>query len=155
MSNKIRLGILGGGGDSLIGILHRVASSMFDRYEIIGGVFNPNYKDNLEFAKNLVTKQEEQPQTENSQIVDPNPLANKLKQQQKRLIGSIVQNYIKSGKLLTILEKNLNKILDHCTKFDAKLLCAKVGLANSDDYELPLFKNSSYIINYEGIEKIN
>ena len=65
----------------------------------------------LEFAKNLVTKQEEQPQTENSQIVDPNPLAKKLKQQQKRLISSIVQNYIKSGKLLTILEKNLNKIL--------------------------------------------
>ena len=61
----------------------------------------------LEFAKNLVTKQEEQPQTENSQIVDPNPLAKKLKQQQKRLISSIVQNYIKSGKLLTILEKNL------------------------------------------------
>ena len=51
--------------------------------------------------------------------------------------------------------KNLNKILDHCTKFDAKLLCAKVGLANSDDYELPLFKNSSYIVNYDGIEKIN
>jgi hypothetical protein len=65
----------------------------------------------LEFAKNLVTKQEEQPQTENSQITDPNPLAKKLKQQQKRLISSIVQNYIKSGKLLTILEKNLNKIL--------------------------------------------
>ena len=32
--NKIRLGIIGGGGDSLIGVLHRVASSMFDKYEI-------------------------------------------------------------------------------------------------------------------------
>ena len=52
MNNKIRLGILGGGGDSLIGVLHRVASSMFDRYEIIGGVFNPNYPDNVAFAKN-------------------------------------------------------------------------------------------------------
>jgi predicted dehydrogenase len=53
MSNKIRLGILGGGGDSLIGVLHRVASSMFDRYEIVGGVFNPNYPDNVAFAKKL------------------------------------------------------------------------------------------------------
>ena len=53
MSKKIRLGILGGGGDSLIGVLHRVASSMFDRYEIIGGVFNPNYPDNLAFAQKL------------------------------------------------------------------------------------------------------
>ena len=30
MSRKIKLGILGGGGDSLIGVLHRVAANMFD-----------------------------------------------------------------------------------------------------------------------------
>lgn len=36
-SSKIRLGILGGGGNSLIGVLHRIASSMFDRYQIVGG----------------------------------------------------------------------------------------------------------------------
>ena len=57
MNKKIRLGILGGGGDSLIGVLHRVASSMFDRYEIIGGVFNPNYDENLSFAKRLGLKE--------------------------------------------------------------------------------------------------
>jgi len=50
---KIRLGILGGGGDSLIGILHRVASSMYNRYEIVGGVFNPNYNENIAFAKQI------------------------------------------------------------------------------------------------------
>ena len=42
MSHKIRLGILGGGGDSLIGGVHRIASNMFDRYQIVGGCFNPN-----------------------------------------------------------------------------------------------------------------
>ena len=51
--NKIRLGVLGGGGDSLIGVLHRVASSMYDRYEIVGGVFNPVYEENIEFAKQI------------------------------------------------------------------------------------------------------
>ena len=51
--SKIRLGILGGGGDSLIGVLHRVASHMFDRYEITGGVFNPDFKENIKFAKNI------------------------------------------------------------------------------------------------------
>ena len=50
MSSKIRLGVLGGGGDSLIGVLHRIASSMFDRYSIVGGVFNPNWEDNIDFA---------------------------------------------------------------------------------------------------------
>ena len=51
--SKIKLGILGGGGDSLIGVLHRVASNMYDRYEITGGVFNPNYDENISFAKKI------------------------------------------------------------------------------------------------------
>lgn len=53
MSNKIRLGILGGGGDSLIGILHRIASSMYDQYQIVGGVFNPVWEENIGFAKHI------------------------------------------------------------------------------------------------------
>ena len=51
--SKIRLGILGGGGDSLIGVLHRVACNMYDRYEILGGVFNPIYEENINFAKQI------------------------------------------------------------------------------------------------------
>ena len=51
--NKIRLGIFGGGGDSLIGPVHRIAASMFDRYELIGGVFNPIWEENISFVKKL------------------------------------------------------------------------------------------------------
>ena len=50
---KIRLGILGGGGDSLIGVLHRVASAMYDDYQIVGGVFNPIWEENIGFAKEI------------------------------------------------------------------------------------------------------
>ena len=53
MNHKIRLGILGGGGNSLIGVLHRIASSMFDKYTIVGGVFNPNWEDNIGFANKI------------------------------------------------------------------------------------------------------
>ena len=53
MKNKIRLGILGGGGDSLVGILHRIATSMHNKYEIVGGVFNPIFDENLKFAKEI------------------------------------------------------------------------------------------------------
>lgn len=53
MAKKIRFGILGGGGDSLIGVLHRIASYMNDNYEIVGAVFNPNYEDNIGFAKEI------------------------------------------------------------------------------------------------------
>jgi hypothetical protein len=65
----------------------------------------------LEFAKNLSIKQQAEPTTGNSQITDLKPLTKKLKQQQKQLIDQVVQNYIRSGKLINVLEKNLNKIL--------------------------------------------
>lgn len=51
--SKIKLGILGGGEDSLIGILHRVAASMFDRYEIVGGVFDVEHAKSLSFGDKL------------------------------------------------------------------------------------------------------
>ena len=53
MPKKIRLGILGGGGDSLIGILHRVASQINDNYEIVAAVFNPDYEQNIAFAEQI------------------------------------------------------------------------------------------------------
>lgn len=53
MSQKIKLGILGGGGDSLIGVLHRVASAMFDKYELVGGVFHPEVTESRKFAEEL------------------------------------------------------------------------------------------------------
>ncbi len=56
MAQKIKWGVLGGGGDSLIGILHRVAASMFDAYELLGAVFNPDIEKSMEYAKELGIK---------------------------------------------------------------------------------------------------
>ena len=53
MPKKIRLGILGGGGDSLIGVLHRVASHINDNYQITGAVFNPDLETSMDFAKEI------------------------------------------------------------------------------------------------------
>lgn len=83
MSKKIKLGILGGGGDSLIGILHRVASSMYDKYELVGGVFNPEKSESIKFAEEigigtdriykdldeLVSEENKLPETERIQVV--------------------------------------------------------------------------------------
>lgn len=99
MSTKIRLGILGGGGDSLIGVLHRVASSMYDSYQLVGGVFNPDLEQNTGFAEKigiptdrvykdfdtLIAEELKLPETERMQVVSiltPNflhfPMAKKL-----------------------------------------------------------------------------
>ncbi|MAT90209.1 MAG: oxidoreductase [Flavobacteriaceae bacterium] len=53
MSAKIRWGVLGGGGDSLIGILHRVAASMYDKYQLTGAVFNPDFEVSKAFAEEI------------------------------------------------------------------------------------------------------
>ncbi len=99
MSSKIKLGILGGGGDSLIGVLHRVASAMFDQFQIVGGVFNPIWDENIGFAEKiglptnriykdfdtLITEELKLPENERMQVVSvltPNflhfPMAKKL-----------------------------------------------------------------------------
>jgi len=53
MPKKIRLGILGGGGDSLIGVLHRVASHINDNYRIVAAVFTPDFDQNMAFAREI------------------------------------------------------------------------------------------------------
>ncbi|MDA0678354.1 MAG: gfo/Idh/MocA family oxidoreductase, partial [Bacteroidetes bacterium] len=53
MPKKIKLGILGGGGDSLIGVVHRIAAFINDNYEIVGGVFNPDKAISIEFAQQI------------------------------------------------------------------------------------------------------
>ena len=53
MPKKIRLAITGGGGTSLIGVLHRVASHINDNYQIVAAVFDIDYDANLAFAKEI------------------------------------------------------------------------------------------------------
>ena len=53
MPKKIRLGIIGGGADSLIGVLHRVAAYINDNYQIVAAVFNPDFEKSVGFAREI------------------------------------------------------------------------------------------------------
>lgn len=50
---KIKWALLGGGADSLIGIVHRIAACMGDDYQLTGGVFNTRLDVGLQFARDL------------------------------------------------------------------------------------------------------
>lgn len=50
---KIRMGMIGGGHGSFIGILHRVAAYMGEDYRIVGGVFDYNFEQAKDFAEGL------------------------------------------------------------------------------------------------------
>lgn len=53
MAKKLKWGVLGGGGNSLIGVVHRIAASMHDQYELVGGCFNSAKENSLSFAKQI------------------------------------------------------------------------------------------------------
>ncbi len=83
MSEKIKLGFLGGGQGSLIGVLHRVAANMFDRYELIGGVFSSSldkakaFADQIDLDESriyssldqLIEEEKQLPQQERMQVI--------------------------------------------------------------------------------------
>lgn len=46
----------------------------------------------------------------------------------------------------------METFLKHAQEKKAKVLFAGVGIANASDFELPIYKTSDYIINYEGFK---
>jgi predicted dehydrogenase len=50
---KIKWALLGGGSNSLIGIVHRIAAAMGDDYQLTGGVFRPDFNQSQQFARDL------------------------------------------------------------------------------------------------------
>jgi predicted dehydrogenase len=49
---KIRMGMIGGGYGAFIGDAHRRASRICNDYELVGGVFDPDFERNRKFAEN-------------------------------------------------------------------------------------------------------
>ncbi|MEO9477652.1 MAG: Gfo/Idh/MocA family oxidoreductase [Cyclobacteriaceae bacterium] len=52
-SGLIRLGLIGGGPRSFIGIVHRIAAYMGEDYKLVGGVFDLDHAVGTEFANKL------------------------------------------------------------------------------------------------------
>ena len=107
--NKIRLGIVGGGGDSLIGVLHRIASQMFDSYEIVGGVFNPNWEENISFAKNIGLKTDRIYKDFDALIEEENK---KSKDERMEVVSVLTPNFLHYPMAKKLLENNFNVICE-------------------------------------------
>lgn len=122
MSTKIRLGILGGGGDSLIGILHRVASSMYDKFEIVGGVFNPNYSDNVSFAEEIGLKTDRIYKDFDTLIAEETKLP---EDQRMQVVSILTPNFLHFSMAKKLLENGFNVICEKpltTTYEEAKIL---------------------------------
>jgi hypothetical protein len=49
---------------------------------------------------------------------------------------------------------NLKKMKEHAEKFEAQTYYAGVGLVNATDYNLPVYLNEDYIVDYDGLIEI-
>lgn len=55
---------------------------------------------------------------------------------------------------LEFFRSDLNKMRDHALKFEARTFYAAVGLVNAKDYNLPVYLNEEYIVDYDGLIEI-
>ncbi len=55
---------------------------------------------------------------------------------------------------IEFFKADLNKMRDHALKFEAYTFYAGVGLVNATDYNLPVYLNEEYIVDYDGLVKI-
>jgi hypothetical protein len=78
------------------------------------GIAGGNQPFNIStFAREFILKSQQQEQEESTtgKVTDSKPITRRFQQTTKKLVDNIAQNYVRSGRLLNILEKNVNKIL--------------------------------------------
>ncbi|MEE9363999.1 MAG: Gfo/Idh/MocA family oxidoreductase [Cellulophaga sp.] len=122
MSKKIKLGIIGGGGDSLIGVLHRIASFINDNYEIAGAVFNPDFESNIAFAKEIDVPTNRIYQDFDTFIAEELKLA---KEERIEVVSVLTPNFLHFPMAKKLLENGFNVICEKpmtTTYEEAKIL---------------------------------
>lgn len=55
---------------------------------------------------------------------------------------------------MEFLGSDLNKMKEHALKFDAETFYAGVGLVNAADYNLPVYLNEDYIVDFDGLVEL-
>ncbi|WP_396637094.1 Na(+)-translocating NADH-quinone reductase subunit F [Maribacter sp. R77961] len=83
---------------------------------------------------------------------NPQFVCTKEKQLHFIVVKSI--EYPGDPKDLEFYRSDLNKMRDHALKFEAKTYYAAVGLVNANDYNLPVYLNEEYIVDYDGLIEI-
>lgn len=108
-------------------------------------------------AMNIVGKQLEAAGFEfmavNSEL-QKNPQFVCLKEKKLRFIVVKGIEYPGDPKDIEFFRSDLNKMRDHAIKFEADAFYAGVGLVNATDYNLPVYLNEAYIVDYDGLVKI-
>lgn len=86
--------------------------------------------------------------------IGKNPQFVCTKEKKLRFVVVKAINYPGDPKEIAFYQSDLNKMKDHALKFEADTFYAGVGLVNAKDYNLPVYLNEEYIVDYDGLVKI-
>jgi len=75
---------------------------------------------------------------------------------EKKLHFFVVKSieYPGDPKDIEFFRADLYKMRDHALKFEARTYYAGVGIVNASDYNLPVYLNQEYIVDYDGLIEI-
>lgn len=128
----------------------------------IGFFYNRNMQPLTEqelhnLAMNLVGKQLEADGFEfmavNS-VLKKNPQFVCIKEKKMRFIVVKAIEYPGDPKDFEFFKADLHKMKDHAVNFEADTYYAGVGLVNATDYNLPVYLDEEYIVDYDGLVHI-
>ena len=76
------------------------------------------------------------------------------KDKQMRFVVVKAIEYPGDPKDMDFFMSDLNKMKEHALKFEATTFYAGVGLVNKADYNLPVYLNEEYIVDFDGLVEI-
>lgn len=108
-------------------------------------------------AMNIVGKQLEEEGFEflavNSEL-RKNPQFVCIRDKKMRFIVVKAIGYPGDPKDMDFFRSDLNKMKEHALKFEARTFYAAVGLVNASDYNLPVYLDEEYIVDYDGLVEL-
>lgn len=108
-------------------------------------------------AMNIVGKQLEEEGFEflavNSEL-RKNPQFVCTKDKKMRFVVVKAIRYPGDPKDIEFFRSDLTKMKDHALKFEARTFYAGVGLVNATDYNLPVYLDEEYIVDFDGLVEI-
>ncbi|MDH5474797.1 MAG: Gfo/Idh/MocA family oxidoreductase [Cyclobacteriaceae bacterium] len=134
-AGRIKLGMLGGGKGAFIGIAHRIAAYMGERYHLIGGAFDVNYELGLEFAKDLELDESRVYPDVEALIENENKLP---EEDRMEVVSIVTPNFLHFGMAKRLLESGFHVVCEKPMTMTANEAEILEGLVNSTGKKLCL-----------------
>lgn len=136
MSQRIKLGMVGGGQGAFIGAVHRIASRIDDRYELVAGAFSSNPEKSIASGEELGI-------SSNRNYKDYLEMASKESQREDKIdaVAIVTPNHMHHPISMAFIEKGFHIICDKPLAMNSKECEELVQASTAQDIIFALTHN--------------